>query len=93
MAPVAVVEGERKGRTEISLLSAGCVSDATISVMVLFAPRTFRYLSERFGIDLKSNLKAVVSSLDAGCAFFWVGLPCVSAWSTRRSQSQSIQPD
>lgn len=97
MARLAVVAGERKGRTEISLLSAGLsassVSDATISVMVVFALRTFRCLSERFGIHLKSNLEAAASSPNGGCAFFWAGLPCVSAWGTRRSQGQSIQPD
>lgn len=97
MARLAVVAGERKGRTEISLLSAGLsassVSGATISVMVVFALRIFRCLSERFGINLKANLKAAVSSLNGASAFFWAGLPCVSAWSTRRSQGQSIQAD
>lgn len=46
MACLAVVAGERKGRAEISLLgadlSASSASDATISVMVVFALRIFR---------------------------------------------------
>lgn len=79
MAHLAVVAGGRKGRTEISLLNVGLsvssVSDATVSVMLVFALRTFQYLSDRFGINLKAYLKAAVSSLHGSYGFFWAGLP------------------
>lgn len=74
MAPLAVVAAERRGRTEISLLSAGLsassASGATISVMGVFPLRIFWCLSERFGIYLKANLKAAAPSLSGGLHFF-----------------------